>query len=266
MNRNPSFIYFAPRLLAGLFLLCGLASANSIIVVADPRTPGSLGENIWIGAYDPSTQTVKDEPTFYSGVLSITLTDTDTGAQFVRDTLCVDLFTDIIVTQQYYTTVLNPYDVPGKNLPRVAWLVDNALRPTNYSQAPFNFSLLPEADWVTTPAQGAGIQLAIWDIVHDGGDGFTSGNVQEGSAANPTDPAALAWAQYYEDVSVGGDSNRAFVYNNVDMGNGAIAQMLAGPQFFDHGPIPDPEPSTFGLAAAALLMAGTFLRSRYLAR
>src|SRR5204862_499848 len=133
---------------------------------------------------------------------------------------------------------------------RVAWLVDNSLQPTEVPASP---SELPSADWVTSSAKGAGLQLAIWDIVHDNGDGFAAGRVQAaGDPGNPTDPAVLSWAQFYESASVGKQSVHAFIYDNVDMGNGQPAQMLAGPQYLDGGPTPPtftafdtPEPSTF---------------------
>jgi hypothetical protein len=232
-----------------LILFCGTGSAATIVVTG---VDWSRGESIWING-DGS-----DMQTYFAGVISISVTDTD--GTFLRDSLCVDLFTDIYIGLPYNTTVLSPGDVPGKNLLRVSWLVDNALLPTQ-SSIP---SALPQADWVTTSAQGAGIQLAIWDIVHDGGDGFAIGRVRAGSAANPTDPGVLSWAELYESASLGSSSNLAYIYQNVDMGNGQPAQMLAGPMFQDGGPTPldplgatdvSPEPGTMLITGAALIGA-----------
>lgn len=245
------------RLLSGLILFSGLASANSIIVANN--VDWNRGGSIWMGEDGVDTQA------YFAGVIFITLTED--GVQYHRDTLCVDLFTDIFLGQTYASTVLNPADVSGKNLQRVAWLVDNSLRPTEVPSSPAE---LPPADWVASAAQGAGLQLAIWDIVHDNGDGFAAGRVQAASnPGNPTDSTVLGWAQFYESASVGKQSVHAFIYSNVDMGNGQPAQMLAGPQYLDGGPAPPiftafetPEPSTFFLAATAMLMIGKFLQSR----
>jgi len=242
-----------------LLLACGLASSSTIVATG---VDWSRGESIWINADG------KDTPAYFAGVIDITVNDTE--GSFNRDTLCVDLFTDIYLGQQYDTTVVGPGDVAGKSLPRVSWLVDNALLPTQNSGYT---SALPSADWVSTVDQGAGIQLAIWDIVHDGGDGFSLGRVQAGSAANPTSAGVLAWAQTYEGLSFGQSSNLAYIYQNVDLGTGQPAQMLAGPLFQDGGPIPGnqdpladaPEPGTLLLAGSALIAAGCLFR-RKLAR
>ena len=87
---------------------------------------------------------------------------------------------------------------------------------------------------------------------------------------NPTDPTVLSWAQTYEAASLGQSSNDAYIYSNVDVGNGQPAQMLAGPEFLDGGPMPlgiespspAPEPSTFLLAGIALIAVSQFLRKR----
>jgi len=120
-------------------------------------------------------------------------------------------------------------------------------------------SSLAQSDWVSSSAQGEGIQLAIWDIVHDGGDGFSAGRVQ---AAGATDPAVLAWAQRYEALSLGKSDNQEFVYSNVDLGSGLPAQMLIGPQFADAGPQPVPEPQTLMPAGMALIALSLGLRWR----
>jgi hypothetical protein len=137
--------------------------------------------------------------------------------------------------------------------------LDNALMPgQNGGSTP---SVLPSADWVTTAAQGAGLQLAIWDLVENGGNGFSKGqgSVQAATGANPTDPTVLGWAVYYENLALipGNTTNDAFVYVNVDLGNGNPAQMLEGPEFTnDNGPQPTPEPSTLVLAGTALATLG----------
>jgi hypothetical protein len=259
MNCSSVLIRGAGRLLAGLLLFGGLAPAATIIATG---VDWNRGANIWINADGTNEQT------YFAGVIFITLTTPD-GQTYNRDSLCVDLFTDIYLGQTYASTVVSPDDVSGKNLNRVSWLIDNALLPTQPT-GPSPTSALPQADWVTNSAQGAGIQLAIWDIVHDGGDGFASGLVQASTDPNnPTDPAVLNWAQTYETASFGQSSNTAYIYSNVDMGSGQPAQMLAGPEFLDGGPTPPgiegfpaPEPSTFVLSGVALIAVSLCLRKR----
>jgi hypothetical protein len=158
----------------------------------------------------------------------------------------VDLFTDINIGSTYGTTLLDPYEVSSNNLTRVSWLVDNALLPTQSS----HLSALPSSDWVTSSAQGAGIQLAIWDIVENNGDGLYAGTVQASTPSNSTDPNnqtpadVLDWANTYETLSLNQSSGLAFIYDNVDLSSGARVQMLEGPEFADNGPVPSPEPST----------------------
>lgn len=247
---------FAFRLFPALALWCGAASASTIINATgvDWNRGGGMvirADNVDINAY-------------FAGVISISLT---AGNQtFYRDSLCVDLFTDIFLGQQYSTTVLRPEDVPQKNLTRASWLVDNALLPTPDSTYG---SVLAQSDWVFSIVQGKGIQFAIWDIVHDGGDGFSVGRVQAATAADAnnnglgaTDPTVLDWALRYELLSLNQSNNQAFVYNNVDMENGAPAQMLIGPQFADGGPQPAPEPQTLVPAGVALIAMSLGLRRR----
>jgi hypothetical protein len=231
-------------------LLCGPALANTVIMPTG--VDSSRGESIWINEKGVDTDA------YFAGVINITITEGT--QQWSRDTLCVDLFTDIYLGQSYGTTVEEPSDVSGKNLERVSWLVDNALLPTQMSGIT---SALPSTQFVVSPAQGAGIQLAIWDIVHDGGDGFSSGSVQAvTNPANPTDPTVLLWAETYESESLGKASNKAYVYNNVNLGNGQPAQMLEGPMFQDRGPAPTPEPVTLILVGGSLALLGVIFRGR----
>ena len=212
--------------------------------------------NLWFnehGANGGATQA------YFAGVLFLDLNAN--GTDYYRDTLCVDLYTNIFVGQTYGTGVVTPDSLPGHNLNRVSWLVDNALLPMQ------NLSFLSALDkpgWVASPAQGAGIQLAIWDIVVDGGDGFSAGQVKASSdTTNPTDPDVLKWANFYEDQSAGKSSDLAFVYKTYSLGNGSPAQMLAGPEFQDHGPQPTPEPSTVAFGGSGLLLLACLaLRSR----
>lgn len=244
-------------LLIGLLVFAGLASASTITANVD----WTRGSDLWINENGTPTDA------YFAGVVLINLTEN--GQQYSRDTLCVDLFTDIYVGQPYNTTVTDPNSIKGRNLVRVAWLLNNALMPT---QGPVYSSAIPSSDFVTTASQGAGIQLAIWDITTDGGDGFSSGRVQAStSPGNPTNPAVLAWANTYESLSAGRSSDQAFVYVNSAIDSGLPAQMLEGPIFRDGGPKPQgvtltgidptPEPATCLLAGIALVGLGLVKRT-----
>ena len=222
-----------PFLLAAAALFTpGLAVAETVIIPSG--VDNSRGGSLWI------REDGQEKDAFFAGVIFLSVLEN--GQKFDRDSLCVDLFTDIYLNQTYGTTVLRPDQVPGKNLGRVSWLVDNALLPT---QGPVGFSELPTTDWVTDFGRGAGIQLAIWDIVHDNGDGFDAGAGRVQAAQDHvTDAEALLWARRYETLSAGKSSDLAFVYNNISLSNGAPAQMLVGPMFSDAGPKPAPNPIT----------------------
>ncbi len=220
-----------------------------------------------------------------AGVILIQLVGN--GQTVNRDTLCVDAFVDIYLGSYIYgTVVLTPPEVTGKqNLGTVAWLEDNALVPAQTSF--LGTTSIPKADWVTSSAQGAGMQFAIWDIVEDNGNGFSAGRIQASNVeGSTTDAAVLQWAETYECLAMGAASpscalvpgvtppggvrvsNLAFVYVNTvlpgDPGNvGDLAQTLEGPQFFDHGPEPTPEPSTLGLGGVGLLGASLLLRKKF---
>jgi hypothetical protein len=235
-----------------LLLACGLCEATTLVATVDPARGES---NLWFnehGANGGATQA------YFAGVLFLDLNAN--GSDYYRDTLCVDLYTNLVVGQPYGTNVVTPDSLPGHNLNRVSWLVDNALLPTQ--NASF-LSTLDKPDWVASPAQGAGIQLAIWDLVVDGGDGFSAGQVEASSDTNnPTDPDVLKWANFYEDQSAGKSSDLAFVYETFSLGNGLPAQILAGSEFQDNGPQPAPEPSTEAFGGSALLLLAYLARRK----
>jgi len=227
-------LHFAMPLTVALLLVGGNAFADMYTIDAT-GVDSTRGESIWMNENGTNVHQ------YFAGVVDITLTDTGTQQQWNRDTLCVDLFTDIYLGKTYRTTLLDPYEISGKNLTRVSWLVDNALLPTQSSY----LSVLPSSDWVTNSAQGAGIQLAIWDIVENNGDGLSAGSVQASTDPNNQTPAdVLYWANFYDTQSLNQSSGLAFVYDNVDLSSDAPAQMLEGPEFTDGGPVPAPEPST----------------------
>ena len=149
-------------LFAVAILTSGIAAADTIVATG---VDGALSESsLWIDENGTDTSEI-------AGVIYIQLTDSSGTVD--RDTMCVDLFTNIYLNQTYNTTVDLPSQVPPPQNPayleRIAWLEDNALLPVLFPGDP---STLPSADWSATQAQAAGLQLAIWDIVVDGGDGY----------------------------------------------------------------------------------------------
>src|ERR1022692_935202 len=140
-------------LLALLSALPALADVSMYI----PQIPGTGavgmgqagGESLWIDI-NGTPQNL-----YWAGGFDIVLDGT-----YDRVVFCVDLLTNIYVPGTYTTTLdysNSPYITPGNSsdkisLRRVAWLL--------------------EKEWPSTPTEGAALQLAIWDIVTDGGNGF----------------------------------------------------------------------------------------------
>lgn len=152
---------------------------------------------------------------------------------------CVDLFTPIGYGLYGSSTITPRID---RNEDRVAWLYINEL-------------------WAVTTAQlGEGFQLAIWDIVHDNGDGPLAGAV----AKSLSTPAAVvtAWESFLA-ANVGKSSFAASIYMNTVLSNGNPAQAFIGA--WNGTDIPTahaPEPSSLLLAASAFLAVGLLNRRR----
>ena len=189
----------------------------------------SLGENTYLLENNVDTAT-------YAGEGNVLLNGTT-----ARTAYCVAIFIDINIGTVYNTSLADINTV--NNGLRVGWLLDNVL------------------PGLITAQQGAGLQLAIWDIVNDNADGFSSGGVQAATGTNATDPTALADAVLYESESAGKSAD-AWVYYNTTVGTGATAQTLMGfANFTDGGPTV-PEPGTFGIVTLGLVVTGVALRSR----
>ena len=94
------------------------------------------------------------------------------------DAFCADLFTGIASNTSYTSNVFATGTAPYT---RVAWLIANIL-PTITSGSG------------TAQQQGAALQLAIWDVIHDSGNGLDAGIIQR--SAN-TDASVAAYFNTY---------------------------------------------------------------------
>ena len=145
------------------------------------------------------------------------------GTNFIA--YCVDLFTPISFGTYNTTTGLpNSYANGG----RAAWVYEN------YSGL------------VTNNDQGSSLQVALWDIVHDGGDGLAAGNIQ----LSPTEFALSTYANAIVQASVGRSSQNATILYNTVISNGAPAQnLITGAAAYD-GAVLEP-------GSLALVVIGT---------
>jgi hypothetical protein len=160
---------------------------------------------------------------------------------YQRGVYCVDW--DTFVNQSDYAAGLGYPDIVT-NGTRVAWLLENTL-----------------ATVINNQAKHAALQLAIWDIVHDNGDGMTAGRLRY-SQANLLDEVLVTTNDLLA-LSLNQSSMNAVVYTHVS--GRTVTQQFMG-AWPTSGPSPIPEPGTWALGAAALmglwLQKGTFRGGR----
>lgn len=164
--------------------------------------------------------------TAFVGVIRITLNGESYSA------ICADLFSNVQVNDSYAVTALSPSGYPSAALgargERAAWLFVNYVA-TNL---------------VDTVAEGQAIQLAVWDIIHDGGDGLSSGRVRR-SHSTPSNVRSLV--SEYLNASANQSSVDPRIYISSDPS--LIKQALMA----DALPTEMPEPATAVLIGFGLV-------------
>ncbi len=166
------------------------------------------------------------------GVLNVSFD----GSLQLQDAFCVDRFR-YISNGNYTVDLLAPSSATNGN--RAAWLLHDILPQINAA-----------APGTAQRNLAAALQMAIWDIVQDGGDGFTLGRIQKSSAmSHPTDAVILSLANSFITQSAGHAYTNALVLSNVNVNS--FTQRL----IVDRPGSGVPEPSSWALALSGLAWA-----------
>jgi hypothetical protein len=215
-------------------ILSSTAGATSILTVDfDPQ-----------GRYlNPlSFSAVNGPKTGYAGVISATL-----DGQHL-DLFCVDLYHDVSPGVNYTVNIWAPNDPAAQayslNLGRAAWLYLNYLPVVNAA--------------VDKDVEGAALQLAIWDVIHDSGDGLATGTIKlDAGTTNAASQNSYGYTAQWITASSGHSINNAAVLINVGGPNASQTLLAAVPNA-----VPTPEAATFGTMGTALLVLGLVGRKR----
>jgi hypothetical protein len=214
-----------------------IASASAVIRVVG--TSPSAGREI---SFSLDGRVVSD----YAGGITITSNNVTSSV------LCVDLFTVVRANDTFAVDYLQPqYLDPADAMTglRAAYLM-----VTQYGRIDSLVSSLRPS--ISLAEASAGLQLAIWDIVHDGGDGLAAGRVRTSSVSGSSTPTAVrvaanAYIQYA--VAFRGSQVNATLYRHVS--GPSVKQQLIGFEQPGTG-APIPEPGSFALVLGALACIG----------
>ena len=221
-------------------MTAGLGSSTTIIVNSVDNALG-YQQSVWIDENGTPTQL------YWIGGIDITV------AGHARVAWCVQLFVDIGLST--YNTVVDWADTA--NLDRVGWLV-NYVVP--------GIQAMPNGSAKQTA--GAAMQLAIWDIIEDNGDGLTAGHGKvtvSTDSSHPTTASVVTQAQAYEAQSAGQSYAWVPVYHDTDRTTGVAVQNLIGPRTNDGGPdsvAPEPRDAALVLGGLALILVGRWKKKQ----
>ena len=239
---------------AQLFTLAGLMMASSGIASATTMNfqglDAALSTAVWMdftylaGDRLPNGQ-LATSPTKISeknviGALDVSID----GSLQIQDAFCVDPL--LTISNGNYNVNLSSPNTINNGL-RAAWMLHNVLPQISAAMAGTQQRNL-----------AAALQMAIWDVVTDNGDGFSSGRIQMSSkTSKPTDAAILSLAQSFISQSAGQTYGYALIISNVNVN--ALTQRL----IVDQPGSGVPEPSTWALALTGLVFAGLRRAKRF---
>ncbi len=180
----------------------------------------------------------------YTGVMQSTLGG---GATFAS--LSLNPFASLAFGIQYTDNAVLPSDPSAQalsaNIGRAAWLYVTEMPLVNAS--------------ANKPRDAAALQLAIWDVMVDGGNGLAAGSIQSAAGQNAATQAVYTQAAAWITASVGQSSNVATVLINTG-GAGAAQPLITASGALNAGSTP--EPSSIVLLSSGLLLVGIAFRKR----
>jgi hypothetical protein len=205
-------------------LLGNFAASAAIIRILSVDT--NRGQNTWTNQNGTDTNS-------FLGVIRVSLD----GAGPL-DAFCIDAFVSVSVNDNYAVNLTDPSSAQRQ---RVAWLLNSQLPTLN---------ALPNG--TDKRQRFAALQLTIWDIVHDNGDGFGAGLIRwDTSGTNNTPTNVRTYSDLYRTLS-SGQSLANFGWIATHVNGPTVKQTLFV--------VPNPEPATALLLLPALVLLR--LRSR----
>ncbi len=158
------------------------------------------------------------------------------------DVLCVNLFQSITLYESYSAASVAPlsYDADAG---AAAWLMQ---------------TFLPIVD---SAIEGAALQLAVWDVIHDGGDGLDAGRIQSSAHTNAS---VLSLASLWVSASQGMTGDAALVFTAAPNACSFQQQMyLAVDRPSTGGDVPEPGTMAMLLIGCVGVFAGTWRKNRH---